>query len=73
MFASPAISERRACALVGISRSVLHYVSREAEHSSQLRARLIELAAERRRFGYRRLHILVQRQGIEANHKRFHR
>jgi len=73
MFATTAISERRACALVGISRSVLHYVSREAEHTSQLRARLIELAAERRRFGYRRLHILVQREGIEANHKKVYR
>jgi putative transposase len=73
MFATTAISERRACALVGISRSVLHYVSREAEDTSEPRARLIELAAERRRFGYRRLHILVQREGIEANHKKVYR
>ncbi|KVU64176.1 hypothetical protein WK71_21780 [Burkholderia ubonensis] len=58
------ISERRACRLVGISRSVLHYEA--------LTARLVELAHERRRFGYRRPHALVEREGIHANHKRVH-
>jgi putative transposase len=37
------------------------------------RARLRELASVRRRFGYRRLHILLAREGISMNHKRFRR
>ena len=38
-----------------------------------LRQRLRELAAERRRFGYRRLHILLRREGVEVNHKKLFR
>lgn len=65
-----AISERRACQLVGLSRTVLHYVSKAQPENEQLQARLVELAGERRRFGYRRLHALVRREGVRANHKR---
>jgi putative transposase len=65
------VSERRACRVLGLSRSVLHYQSPRKEDG--LEKRLIELAGERRRFGYRRLHILVQREGFKANHKRVHR
>ena len=67
------ISERRACQLVGLSRTVLHYESKAQPANMQLQARLIELAGERRRFGYRRLHALVRREGILANHKRIYR
>ena len=67
------ISERRACWLVGLSRSVLNYESKEQPADAQLKARLVELAGERRRFGYRRLHALVRREGIQANHKRIYR
>lgn len=63
------ISERRACQLVGLSRAVLHYAPRKQPENEQLQARLIELAGERRRYGYRRLHALVRREGIRANHK----
>jgi putative transposase len=73
MQTSTAISERRACALIGLSRSVLHYVPRVHPTNEVLQARLIELAQERRRFGYRRLLVLLRREGIEANHKRVHR
>ncbi|KOT08469.1 integrase core domain protein [Burkholderia mallei] len=38
-----------------------------------LAARLVKLAHERRRFGYRRLHALVEREGTHANHKRIYR
>jgi len=38
-----------------------------------LQARLVELAGERRRFGYRRLHALVRREGVQVNHKRIYR
>ncbi len=67
------ISERRACRLVGLSRSVLHYDAKPDHENEALTARLVELAHERRRFGYRRLHALVEREGIHANHKRVHR
>ena len=71
MRAKTSISERRACSLLGLSRTVLHYSPRPTDDS--LEQRLIELAGERRRFGYRRLHILLEREGFEANHKRVHR
>lgn len=71
MRAKTSISERRACALLALSRTVLHYSPRPTDDS--LQQRLIELAGERRRFGYRRLHILLEREGFEANHKRVHR
>ena len=71
MRAKTNLSERHACALIGLSRTVLHYVSRPTDDA--LQRRLIELAGERRRFGYRRLHTLLEREGFEANHKRVHR
>jgi len=71
MRAKTPISERRACQLLGLARSVLHYETQKQDDG--LKARLIELAGERRRFGYRRLHILIEREGIEVNHKRIHR
>jgi putative transposase len=65
-------SQRRACALVGIGRSTARYRSRR-RGDEELRRRLRELAAERPRFGYRRLHILLRRDGIAVNHKRVER
>lgn len=73
MRAVTAISERRACQLVGLSRSTLRYEPRRSEANSQLQAQIIDLAQERRRFGYRRIHALLRRDGIEANHKRVYR
>ena len=63
---STTISERRACLLVGLSRTVLHYESKVQPENEQLQARLVELAGERRRFGYRRLHALVRREGVQV-------
>ena len=71
MRAKTSISERRACQLLGLARSVLHYETQKQDDG--LKARLVELAGERRRFGYRRLHILIEREGVEVNHKRIHR
>lgn len=65
------MSERRACRLLGLARSVLHDASQRQDDG--LQQRLVELAGERRRFGYRRLHVLVEREGFVANHKRVHR
>ena len=66
------LSERRACGLVGIKRSSCRYTGRRAEWGG-LRGRLRELAQERRRFGYRRLTVLLRREGWTVNHKRVYR
>jgi putative transposase len=63
------VSERRACGLVGIQRSTLRYRPRVREEAA-LAERLAELARERSRFGYRRLHALLRREGLAVNHKR---
>jgi putative transposase len=65
-------SQRRACALVGVDPKTYRYASRRPD-DGQVRARLRELANARRRFGYRRLHILLRREGIEVNHKKLFR
>ena len=68
-----AISQRRACRLVGLSRSVLSYRSEKQRSDARLKSRLRELAAERKRFGYRRLHVLLRREGYVVNHKKVYR
>lgn len=56
------MSERRACSVIAADRKMIRYRScRPAE--TELRARLRELANERRRFGHRRLFILLRREG----------
>ncbi len=67
------LSERRACRLVGVGRSTLRYRSRARTDEPSLRQRLRELAAERPRFGYRRLHGLLRREGMIVNHTRIER
>lgn len=62
--------QRRACRLVGIARSTVRYRQRQRGDDDALRARLRGLSAQRPRFGYRRLHVLLQREGITVNHKR---
>jgi putative transposase len=64
-----AVSERRACRLVGIHRSTLRYRA-QGNDNDGVRQRLRELAAERPRFGYRRRHVLRRREGHAVNHKR---
>ena len=66
------ISERRACAILGADRSAVRYRSRRPE-DAELRARLRGLAAERRRFGYRRLGLLLAREGLRLYHKKLRR
>jgi putative transposase len=64
------LSERRACNLVGVSRRVIRYRSSRPDDGPLRQQRLRELAAERRRFGYRRLGYLLAREGITPNHKK---
>ena len=66
------LSERRACALVGLGRSTCRYRPRRKDWP-MLRDRLRTLAGERRRFGYRRLHVLLRREGFLVNLKRIYR
>lgn len=61
----------RACGLVGISRSLYRY--RRRPDPAALVARLRELAAVKRRYGYRRLHVLLRREGFTVNRKRVQR
>ena len=65
-------SQRRACALIGMSPKTYRYEARRSDDAA-LRARLKALAAERRRFGYRRLKLLLEREGIVVNHKKLYR
>ena len=65
-------SQRRACSLVGIDPRVYRYRSTRPDDAA-LRTRLKELSNERRRFGYRRLHLLLAREGFEVNWKKLYR
>ena len=67
-----AVSERGACRLVGASRSTVRY-RRRSRDDTALVERLKELAHQRPRFGYRRLHALLRREGELVNHKRVYR
>ncbi len=65
------LSQRRACNLAQIPTCSLRYRSRrEDEAQVALRERIRELAQERPRFGYRRLHVMLLREGWKVNHKR---
>ena len=66
------LSERRACRLADLNLSTWQYRHRSKERPG-LRARVKTLAYERRRFGYRRIHALLQREGWRVNHKAVHR
>jgi putative transposase len=62
----------RACGLLMISRSVYGYRSRRPV-TAGLRERICELAGEKRRYGYRRIHVLLRREGWTVNRKRTYR
>ena len=65
-------SQRRACGLVGLGPKTYRYASKRPG-DGEIRAGLRVLAGERRRFGYRRLHILLAREGVLLNHKKLFR
>ena len=66
------MSERRACKATGFCRMTVRYQATRTD-DGVLRERLKAMAAERRRFGYRRLHVLLRREGFAVNHKRLFR
>ena len=66
------MSERRACTLIGADRSSVRYVARRPDDGA-LRTRMKEIAHDRRRFGYRRLHVLLKAEGLVVNRKKTER
>ena len=66
------VSERRVCEVLRLSRSSCRYLSR-ADEQAALRIRLRYLAYARVSYGYRRLHVLLEREGWRINHKRVYR
>src|SRR3954465_11540238 len=66
------MSERRACKTIGCCRMTMRYQTTRAD-DAVIRQRMTAVAREPRRFGYRRLHVLLKREGYVINHKRLFR
>ncbi len=66
------VSQRRACDVLAVDRSSVRYRSVRPDDAA-VRAAMKQVAAERRRFGYRRIHVMLQRQGIAMNLKKLRR
>jgi putative transposase len=66
------VSQRRACSVLQIDRSSVRYSSVRPD-DTHLRVVMKAVAAERRRFGYRRVHVMLERQGIIMNQKKLRR
>lgn len=66
------MSERRACKAIGCCRMTMRYWTTQPDDTS-LRQRMRAIAQERRRFGDRRLHVLLRREGYLINHKKLFR
>jgi putative transposase len=67
------MSERKSCSVVGIPRSVYRYKRKEKPDEEELIASTKELASQNRRYGYRRIKVLLEREGKDVNLKRVHR
>jgi len=67
------LSQRRACALLSVARSALHYQSRLTERDAPARSAMRELAERYPRYGYRRIQVLLARQGHTMGADRAHR
>ena len=65
------MSERKACRLVGQSRSVKRY--RSVKCDEKFANKIKKIAHEKRRFGYRRIHMVLKREGLKINHKKVYR
>jgi putative transposase len=66
------LSERKACKLLGVERSSYRYEPRP-DRNIELREALVKLAWQKPRYGYRRLHVLLERRGYVVNVKRVYR
>jgi putative transposase len=70
--ATHGVSQRRACTALAVDRSTARYVTRRGD-DAELRAAIRKVAAERRRFGYRRIEVMLARRGITMNQKKLRR
>lgn len=61
-----------ACSALDVDRSTVRYQSRRSD-DGDLRDAIKRVSKERRRFGYRRIHVMVRREGFEVNHKKLRR
>ena len=66
------LSERRACKLLGVDRASYRYEPRP-DRNTELREELVKLARQKPRYGYRRLHAVLERRGHAVNVKRVYR
>ena len=66
-------SERHACLVVQLSRSLVRYIARQREDEAALIKKIHKLATRHSRYGYRRITVLLQREGLKVNKKRVHR
>lgn len=66
------VSQRRACKALAVDRSSVRYRSVRPD-DAEARAAMKAIASERRRFGYRRIHVMLERQGIVMNLKKLRR
>lgn len=67
------MSERKACRLVGLSRSTMRYECCDHSEDDMIKERMQAIAGKWKRFGYRRINTMLMREGIEINHKRAYR
>lgn len=67
-----AVSQRRACEALSVDRSTVRYRSKRPDDAA-LRSAIREVACDRRRFGYRRIHVMLARRGLHLNHKKLRR
>jgi putative transposase len=73
MVAEHQMSERHACALVGLSRDTYRHVSQTSALNVELREQIVQTAHKRRRWGYRMIHDVLRPQYPDINHKRVYR
>ncbi|MEM9097520.1 MAG: IS3 family transposase [Pseudomonadota bacterium] len=66
------VSQRRACSVLGVDQSSVRYRSVRPD-DTDLRKAMKAMADERRRFGYRRVHVMLERQGWHVNQKKLRR
>jgi putative transposase len=67
------MSERHACALVGLSRNTYRHVGQVSALNTELRDKIVETAQTRRRWGYRMIHDVLRLHYLGINHKRVYR
>ncbi len=66
-------SQRRACVVVGIPRSLVRYIARQRRDEAALIKQIHTLAIRHSRYGYRRISVLLRRGGWQVNRKRVYR